>query len=47
MIGLGVFGLLSLILNYIDVLPGGWGRWPFVAGLLCIGSGFAMTLGYR
>lgn len=47
MIGTGVFGLLTLILNYIDVLPAGWGRWPFAVGLLCIGGGFAMTLGYR
>ena len=47
MFGLMVIGALMIILNYIDVVPGGTSGIWLVGGLAAIGVGFAMTLNYR
>ena len=47
MFGLMVIGALMIILNYIDIVPGGTAGIWLVGGLAAIGVGFAMTLNYR
>ena len=47
MFGLMVVGIVVILLNYIDVLPGGTSNLWLLLGLGGIGVGFAMTLNYR
>lgn len=47
MFGLMLIGGLMIILNYIDLMPGGTQGYWLVGGLAAIGVGFAMTLNYR
>lgn len=47
MFGLMVIGGLMIILNYIDLMPGGTQGYWLIGGLAAIGVGFAMTLNYR
>ena len=47
MFGLMAVGIVVILLNYINLLPGGTdSRW-LLGGLGLIGVGFAMTLNYR
>ena len=39
-------GVIIIILNYIDLMPGEALNWLYV-GLLCIAVGFVMTLNYH
>jgi hypothetical protein len=43
---LGV-GLLTILLNYLSVLPGSASTWYLVAGLVLIFLGFVMATRYR
>ena len=47
MFGLMVLGAVVIILNYIDIMPGGTQGYWLIAGLAAIGAGFAMTLNYQ
>ena len=47
MFGLMLLGAASIILNYVDVVPGGTSGIWLVGGLAAIGAGFAMTLNFR
>ena len=47
MFGLMVVGIIVILLNYIDVMPGGTSNLWLLLGLGGIGVGFAMTLNYR
>lgn len=47
MFGLMLLGAASIILNYVDVVPGGTSGVWLVGGLAAIGAGFAMTLNFR
>ncbi|MEA2058105.1 MAG: cell division protein CrgA [Actinomycetota bacterium] len=47
MFGLMAVGIIVILLNYIDVLPGGTSNLWLLLGLGGIGVGFAMTLNYR
>ena len=47
MFGLMAVGIIMILLNYIDVLPGGTSNLWLLLGLGGIGVGFAMTLNYR
>ena len=47
MFGLMAIGLVVILLNYMDVLPGGTSSWVLLGGLGLIGVGFAMTMNYR
>ena len=47
MFGLMLLGATSIILNYVDVVPGGTSGIWLVGGLAAIGGGFAMTLNFR
>ena len=47
MFGLMAVGLVVILLNYMDVLPGGTNSIYLLAGLAGIGVGFAMTMNYR
>jgi acyl-CoA synthetase (AMP-forming)/AMP-acid ligase II len=47
MFGLMAVGLVVILLNYMDVLPGGTDSKYLLAGLAGIGVGFAMTMNYR
>lgn len=47
MFGLMAVGLIVILLNYMDVLPGGTDSKYLLAGLAGIGVGFAMTMNYR
>ena len=47
MFGLMAVGILVILLNYMNLIPGGTdGKW-LLAGLGLIGVGFAMTLNFR
>ena len=45
--GLMGVGLAVILLNYMDVLPGGTDSKFLMGGLAGIGVGFAMTMNYR
>jgi hypothetical protein len=47
MFGLMAVGIIMILLNYIDILPGGTSNLWLLLGLGGIGVGFAMTLNYR
>jgi hypothetical protein len=47
MFGLMGVGLVIILVNYMDVLPGGTDSKYLLAGLAGIGVGFAMTMNYR
>jgi hypothetical protein len=47
MFGLMAIGIIVILLNYIDILPGGTSNLWLLLGLGGIGVGFAMTLNYR
>ena len=47
MFGLMAVGLVIILLNYMDLLPGGTNSYYLLAGLAGIGVGFAMTMNYR
>ena len=42
-LGLGVLGVLLIVLNYLNVLPGATSAWYLLAGLACIFSAFFMA----
>src|SRR5271163_3599657 len=46
-LGLLLLGVLVIILNYSNVLPGGVSVWYLVAGLVMIFVGFLMATRYR
>lgn len=47
MFGLMVIGILVILANYVNLLPGGTSNLYLVLGLAGIAIGFAMTLNYR
>ncbi len=47
MFGLMGLGVLLILVNYIDVLPGGTSNKYLLTGLAGIGVGFSMTMNYR
>jgi hypothetical protein len=47
MFGFMLLGAVVIILNYIDVMPGGTQGYWLIGGLAAIGLGFAMTLNYQ
>lgn len=47
MFGLMGVGMLIILANYIDVLPGGTNNTYLLVGLAGIAAGFAMTLNFR
>lgn len=47
MFGLMGIGMLLILANYINVLPGGTSNTWLLIGLAGIAAGFAMTLNYR
>jgi hypothetical protein len=46
-LGLMVFGILLILLNYLTVLPGAVSVWYLVAGLVIIFVAFLMATTYR
>ena len=47
MFGLMLIGAASIILNYVDLVPGGTSGIWLVGGLGIFGAGLAMTLNFR
>lgn len=47
MFGLLAFGMLVIIVNYMDVLPGGANNWYLLGGLVSITAGFVVATRYR
>ncbi|HSF86985.1 MAG TPA: cell division protein CrgA [Acidimicrobiia bacterium] len=47
MFGLMALGMLIILANYINVLPGGTSNRYLLIGLAGIAAGFAMTLNFR
>jgi hypothetical protein len=47
MFGLMALGTLVILLNYMDLMPGGTGNSWLLTGLAGIAGGFAMTLNFR
>lgn len=47
MFGLMAVGLLVILLNYMDLVPGGRNNTWLLGGLAGIAAGFAMTLNFR
>jgi len=47
MFGLMAVGIIVILLNYMEILPGGTSNAYLLGGLAGIGIGFAMTLNYR
>lgn len=47
MFGLMAVGIIVILLNYVQVLPGSTSNSYLYAGLAMIGVGFAMTMNYR
>ncbi len=47
MFGLMAVGTLIILINYMDVLPGGTSNTYLFIGLAGIAAGFSMTLNYR
>jgi hypothetical protein len=46
-VGLFLLGLLTIILNYVGVLPDGTSSWYLLVGIVIIFLGFAATLRYH
>ncbi len=46
-LGLLILGVLTILLNYLTVLPGGVSTWYLVGGLALIFVGFIMATRYR
>ena len=42
-----ILGALTIILNYVQVLPGGPSNWYLLGGIVCIGLGFGIATRYR
>ena len=47
MFGLLALGMLVIIVNYMDVLPGGANNWYLLGGLVSITAGFIVATRYR
>lgn len=47
MFGLMGVGIVIILVNYMNVLPGGTSNTYLLLGLGCIGIGFTMTMNYR
>lgn len=47
MFGLLGLGMLVIIINYMDVLPGGANNWYLLGGLVSITAGFIVATKYR
>lgn len=47
MFGLLGLGMLVIIVNYMDVLPGGANNWYLLGGLFSITAGFIVATKYR
>lgn len=47
MFGLLGLGMLVIIVNYLDVLPGGANNWYLLGGLVAITGGFVVATRYR
>lgn len=47
MFGLLGLGMLVIIVNYLDVLPGGANNWYLLGGLVSITAGFIVATRYR
>jgi len=47
MFGLMALGTLVILLNYMDLMPGGTNNTWLLTGLAGIAGGFAMTLNFR
>jgi hypothetical protein len=47
MFGLMAVGIIVILVNYMNLLPGGTDSKWLLGGLTLIGIGFAMTLNYR
>lgn len=47
LLALLLLGLLTILLNYLNVLPGGAKVWYLVVGLVMIFAGFLMATRYR
>ena len=47
LIGLLIFGMLVITLNYLDVLPGSTSAWYLVVGLVAMFSAFFLATRYR
>ena len=45
--GLLGLGVLLILLNYLDLLPGGVSSWYLLVGLVLISGGFFVATGYR
>jgi hypothetical protein len=46
-VGLFVLGLLTIVLNYLAVLPGSTSAWYLLVGIVIIFSGFAAMMRYH
>ena len=47
MFGLLIAGLLMIVLNYMNVLPGATSNWYLIAGIGCIAGGFVSATQLR
>ncbi|MBW3537646.1 MAG: cell division protein CrgA [Actinobacteria bacterium] len=47
MFGLLGLGMLIIVVNYMDVLPGGANNWYLLGGLMLITAGFIVATKYR
>ena len=46
-LGLLIFGILVITLNYLSVLPGSTSAWYLALGLVSIFGAFALATGYK
>ena len=46
-LGLLIFGILVITLNYLSVLPGSTSAWYLALGLVSIFAAFALATGYK
>lgn len=46
-VGVFVVGLVSIVLNYLNALPGGTSVWYLFVGILIIFAGFALMMRYH
>ena len=47
MFGLLIAGLLMIVLNYMNALPGATSNWYLIAGITCIAGGFVSATQLR
>jgi LPXTG-motif cell wall-anchored protein len=47
LLGLLILGVILIILNYVQVLPGSPTNWYTLVGLICILSGAMLATRYR